>query len=59
MNASLTTFRGPLEVFDNIGYIHIGTINARLCQGLIQQLPGRSDEGMAGTVLLISRLLAY
>jgi hypothetical protein len=52
----LSSFLEP-EVLDHVGYVDLVPRDARFGQGLVEQLPGRTDKGIAGEVLLITRLL--
>jgi hypothetical protein len=47
-----------LEVLHDIGHIDLAAVEPRLDEGLVQQPPGGSDEGPAGQVLFMPRLLA-
>src|SRR3954447_21825256 len=50
--------RLPFEVLDDIGDVDGGAIDAGVDEGAIEQLAGRSDEGMAAQVFVVARLLA-
>src|SRR5262245_55885784 len=58
MDASLAA-RLVLEMLHHIGEVKLGAIEAGIRDGAIEQLAGWSDEGPAGKVLLVARLLAY
>ena len=49
--------RLPLEVFHNIGEIHTGAVDPGLVERAIEQLPGRTDERVAGDVFGVAGLL--
>ena len=48
----------PLEVFDYVRDVHPRAVDTDLVEGFVQDAPSRSDEGLAGAVLLVARLLA-
>jgi hypothetical protein len=50
--------RLPLEMFDGVGYVNFFAIDAGFDERVIEQLPCGTDEGFAGEVFLIARLLA-
>lgn len=47
-----------LEVLDRVGHEHGLAVDARVLQGAIEHASGRTNERLAGTVLLVARLLA-
>jgi hypothetical protein len=49
--------RLPLEVFDRIRDVGLGAVDAGLLERLVEDLPGRADEGLALAVLLVAWLL--
>src|SRR3954454_7870567 len=51
--------RLPLEVFDDVRDVDRGAIDAGVLERAIEQLPRWTDEGMAGKVLRVTRLLAH
>ncbi len=51
--------RHPFEVFDNIGDVGLPAVDPCLDKTAVQQPSRRSDEGMAGEVFGIARLLAH
>ncbi len=57
VDATLTA-RLPFEVFDDVGDVDGFAIDAGLFQRSIEQLARGSDEGMAGQILRVARLLA-
>src|SRR2546426_1503788 len=50
--------RRPVEMLHHIRNIYITSRDANLCQSLIQQLSGRTHEGMTSEIFSISGLLA-
>src|SRR5215471_14140014 len=50
--------RHPFEMLDHIGHIGPASIDIDLDEAAVEQLTRRADEGVPGTVLDISRLLA-
>src|SRR5207247_6260969 len=48
----------PVEMLHHIRNIYITSRDANLCQSLIQQLSGRTHEGMTSEIFSISGLLA-
>src|ERR1700730_2346020 len=50
--------RDELEMFDRIGDVDFVAIDADFFQRPVEHLPGRSDEWLAGKVLLVAGLLA-
>src|SRR3954465_2191764 len=48
----------PLEVLDDVGQIDLLPVDARVCERLVEELPGRADERPAELVLLVAGLLA-
>ena len=48
----------PFEVLDRVGDVGVGTLDAALAQGAIQEVAGRADERVALLVLLVPGLLA-
>ena len=55
---SALALRRPLEVLDGVGDVHLGPIDPRRFQRLVEHPPRGSDEGAALLVLLVARLLA-
>jgi hypothetical protein len=49
----------PTEMFYGIGHVDIFAIDSGLLQALIENVASRSDEGVAGNVLFVTRLFAY
>jgi hypothetical protein len=47
-----------LEVLYRICHVDAGSIDSGLLERRVEQLPGWTDEGMSGPILLIARLLA-
>ena len=45
-------------MFDDVGDVHLRAVDLDLLERLVEQLPGRADEGMALDVLAVARLLA-
>jgi len=45
-------------MLDRVRPVHRRRVDAGALEGLVQQLPGRADEGLARTVLLVAGLLA-
>src|SRR4051812_2578271 len=58
MNASLAA-RLPLEVLDGVRHVHVRAIDTRFGQCSVEQVARWSDEGPAGEVLLVARLLPH
>ena len=50
--------RFPFEVFDGVGDVDIPADDTGLFQCPVEEMSGRSHEGMAGQILLIARLFA-
>src|SRR5919201_1906907 len=50
--------RLPLEVFDRVGHVDQGPVDAGLLEGAIQKAPGWADERFALDVLAIAGLLS-
>src|SRR5262249_19279934 len=57
VDAAFST-RLPLEVLDHVGDIDGLAIDASLFERAVEQLPCRTDEGMASDIFGVSRLLA-
>src|SRR3984893_9911578 len=51
--------RFALEVLDGVRDVDASTIDARFLERLIEDAPGRTDEGLAFDILAIARLLAH
>src|SRR4051812_21918789 len=47
------------EVLDRVGQVDTLLIDPSGAQGSLQELPGGTDEGLALTVLVVSRLFSY
>ena len=47
-----------LEVLHHVGEVKLGAIEAGFGKRAVKQLAGRSDERLAGQILLVARLLA-
>ena len=59
MNAPFAAFgRRPLKVFDNVGDIDFGAIDAGLFQRMVEQLAGRPNKRAPVAIFLITGLLA-
>jgi hypothetical protein len=58
MNAPVAALL-ELEVLDDVGQIGLVARDAGGLEAAVELLAGRSDEGPAGPVLLVSRLLAH
>src|SRR5437660_3085713 len=50
--------RLEFEVFDGVGHIDARTIDAGLRERAVEHRTGRTDEWLAGQILLVARLLA-
>ena len=48
----------PLEVLDRVRDVDGRPVDARGLERLVEEASGRADEGLAGPVLLVARLLA-
>jgi len=57
VDASLPS-RLPLEVLDRVRHVGVGSVDLSCPQRLVEESAGGADERSAGTVLLISGLLA-
>src|SRR5207247_1262722 len=57
VNAPLAA-RLPFEVLDGIGDIGLGTVDAGIVEGAVEQLARRPDEWPSGDVFGVARLLA-
>jgi hypothetical protein len=51
-------FQVVSKVLDGIGQVHIGAIDARLCECFVENVAGGSDERFAGAILFVPGLLA-
>src|SRR6185369_1000433 len=58
VQASFAT-RLPLEVFHDVGYIHIAALNAGRCQRFVQYSPCWTNKGASLNIFFIPGLLAH
>lgn len=49
----------PFEMFDDIGEVNLGTINARFFESGIQEPAGRTDKGPPDKIFVVARLFAH
>src|SRR5262245_42658368 len=55
VNAAFAT-RLPFEVLDDVGYVYLRPIYARLLKRLIQHPPGRTNKRLACEIFIVARL---